>query len=610
MTRSWGRLLSGRGARWLGGGLGLVGGLAVLSFALFPSAQTSGSGSGLPVVPSVRILTGTGVAPATAATFYTAATTSTAGLCSSSMNATQFCSGGVVARAPELKMLARALRADANVANTAEAQATADRIYEYVRNSIDTEFLYGVHKGALGASIDHSGTAFDQAQLMVELLREAGITARYQQGTITLTAAQFTAWTSLSKSSAACDLLTTGGIPYQSSAGCGSGGVGDVILAHIWGQADIGGSSYLFDPAYKPYQHKAGLGRAALHSAMGLSTGGAATAAASGMSQGSQSGVGYVAGLNGAQLATTLQGYSNGLLTRMGQTDLQGADLGDVIGGREILPATRPAGGWKQTAFAYTAAASATWSGNVPDQYRAKLRVVATRGVDPIFDTTFYVDEIYGRRLELGSRAVPYGTGTGNPPQQPYHYLPQLKLDGVVLAEAATAADQIQLIRLLITADHPFAALNPDSTPYADSSADKLANILLPTAIVHGWGQVSSALGAKWEQEQFEDSVAVETRTCGGGGDCEMPPPMPAGDLLRARLGASWLAQFSRSAEIHAELSNGRMVHHHSIGVVTGDYGTDSAVSSPINTLESRPSRPVLASSMKLRWSMSNPALV
>lgn len=587
----WGRLPSGRPARWLGGGLGLVGALAVLSFALFPAAQTSGSGSGQPVVPSVRIVTGTAVTPATAATFYTVSTTSTAGLCGSAMNAAQFCSGGVVVRAPELKMLARALRADANVANTAEAQETADRIYEYVRNSIDTEFLYGVHKGALGASIDRSGTVFDQAQLMVELLREAGLTARYQQGTITLNAAQFTAWTGLNKASAACDFLATGGIPYQSTAGCGSGAIGSITMAHVWVQADIGGVSYLFDPAYKPYQHKAGLGRAALHSAMGLATGGAAAAASSGMSQGSQSGVGYVAGLNGAQLASTLQGYSNGLLARMGQEDLQGADLGDVIGGREILPATRPTGGWKQTAFAYTAAVSATWVGNIPNQYRAKLRVVATRGADPIFDTTFYVDEIYGRRLELASRAVPYGTGVGNPPQQPYHYLPQLKLDGVVLAEAATAADQIQLIRLLITADHPFAALNPDSTPYADSSADKLANILLPTAVVHGWGQVSSALAAKWEQEQFEDSVAVETRICGGG-DCEMPPPMPAGDLLRARLGASWLAQFSRSSEIHAELSDSRLVHHHSIGVVTGDYGTDSAASLPINTLEPEPDQP------------------
>lgn len=590
MARSWGRLLSGRSARWLGGGLGLVGGLAVLSFALFPFAQTSGSGSGQPVVPSVRILTGTAVTPATAATFYTAATTSTAGLCGSAMNATQFCSGGVVARVPELKMLARALRADANVANTAEAQATADRIYEYVRNTIDTEFLYGVHKGALGASIDHSGTAFDQAQLMVELLREAGITARYQQGAITLSAAQFTAWTGLNKASAACDLLATGGIPYQSTAGCGSGGVGDVTLAHVWVQADIGGSSYLFDPAYKSYQHKAGLGRTALHSAMGLSTGGAATAAASGMSQGSQSGVGYVAGLNGAQLATTLQGYSNGLLTRMGQTDLQGADLGDVIGGREILPATRPAGGWKQTAFAYTAAASATWIGNVPDGYRAKLRVVATRGVDPIFDTTFYVDEIYGRRLELASRAVAAGPPVGNPPSQPYNYIPQLKVDGVVLAEGtASGGTPVQVLDLLLTADHPFAT---DSGTYADSTVAKRANILLPVAIVHGWGQVSPALLSKWEGEQFEDAIAPETQVCNGADECEGQPPTPAGDLLRARIGASWLAQFSRAAELHAELADARVTHHHSMGVVTGDFGANYTIATSGGSEGALPSSP------------------
>lgn len=582
MLRSLGWRVSWRWANRLGGVVALVAAVGVVALAVRPAAQTSGSGSGLPAVPSVRILTGTEISPAAAATFYTTSTTSSAGLCASSMNAAEFCSGGTVVRSPELKVLARALRADANVAVVAQAQQTADRIYEYVRNTIDTEFLFGLHKGALGASIDQSGTAFDQAQLMVELLREAGLTARYQQGTITLTAAEVTAWTGLSRASAVCDLFATGGIPYQSTAGCGSGAVGSVTLSHVWVQADVGGASYLFDPAYKPYTHKAGLGRAALHSAMGLNAGSAKSAASGGMAQGTEAGVAYVASLNAGQLNSTLQAYSNSLLVRLNQADLEGADLGDVIGGREILPAVRPAAGWQQTSFAYGAISGATWTGNIPDRYRASLRVVAVRGTDPVFDKTFFADEIYGRRLELASRAVTAGPPVGNPPSQPYNYIPQIKLDGVVLAEsAATASAPVQLLDLQLTADHPFAA---GGGIYADSTVGKRANILLPVAIVHGWGRVSSALLSKWEGEQFEDSIAPETQVCNGAEECDLSTPTAAGDLLRARIGASWLAQFSRAAELHGELANARVTLHHSVGVVTGDYGASMAVATGRNS--------------------------
>lgn len=563
----------------MGISLGLVAAGAILAVALQPAAQTSG-GSGLPATPSVRILTGPSVTPATAASYFTGATSATGGLCASAMNAAEFCSGGAVARALELKSIARGLRADADTATEAGAQQTADRIYEYVRNSIDTEFLYGLHKGALGASIDRSGTAFDQAQLTIELLREAGITARYQPGTITLSAAQMIAWTGVSQADAVCALLATGGIPYESSTGCGGGQIGSVTLAHVWVQADIGGTSYLFDPAYKPYEHKAGLGRAALHAAMGLTSGGGTSAASSGMAQGTQSGVSYVAGLNGAGLSSQLQGYANGLLERMGQSDLQGADLGDVIGGREIVPAVRPAQGWKQTVLPYAASAAATWAGNIPDRYRATLRVVAMRGATGVFDTTFFVDEIYGRRLELASRAVSAGPPVGNPPTQPYNYVPQLKVDGVLLAEGPAVANApIQVLDLSLTADHPFAAT---AGTYADSTVSKQANILLPVSVVHGWGQVSRALGAKWEAEQFEDALAPPTQTCVGD-NCSPWNLTPAGDLLRARIGASWLAQFSQAAELHGELANARVIHHHSIGVVSGDYRPAYAVPTVMN---------------------------
>src|SRR5689334_6573771 len=131
-------------------------------------------------VPSVKIGTAALISPTSADTTYGSATAST--------NST-----GASGRPSEIIELARAL-------------GNADAIYDFVRNNIDIVWLYGLHKGALGALTDRSGTSFDQAQLMVELLRQAGYTATYKTGTITLTASDFTAWTGISNGRAACQL--------------------------------------------------------------------------------------------------------------------------------------------------------------------------------------------------------------------------------------------------------------------------------------------------------------------------------------------------------------------------------------------------------------------
>jgi hypothetical protein len=59
-------------------------------------------------------------------------------------------------------------------------------------NNIETLPQHGSSKGPLGALLDGKGTAFDQAELMVVLLQQAGITASYQIARIQLTASQLT----------------------------------------------------------------------------------------------------------------------------------------------------------------------------------------------------------------------------------------------------------------------------------------------------------------------------------------------------------------------------------------------------------------------------------
>src|SRR6185295_16211794 len=111
----------------------------------------------------------------------------------------------------------------------ADEYATA--AFNYVRSNIGIEFRFGLSKGARGALIDQSGTAFDQAELMFKLLKAVetfGPTpfsdARLKYGTITISGQKFAEWTGfvtnpgvvpanlVVDAKAACQFLADGGI--------------------------------------------------------------------------------------------------------------------------------------------------------------------------------------------------------------------------------------------------------------------------------------------------------------------------------------------------------------------------------------------------------------
>lgn len=143
-----------------------------------------------------------------------------------------------------------------------------DLIYQYIRNNIEYYPTFGVQKGALGTILDNQGTAYDQATLMVELLRASGLTANYVQGVIKITAAQMTEWYGIDTSSVCGVLGLLGqaqipiyGINATSAGSCPglSAAMTDVSLEHIWVKVNIGGTNYVFDPSYKPHTFKTGI---------------------------------------------------------------------------------------------------------------------------------------------------------------------------------------------------------------------------------------------------------------------------------------------------------------------------------------------------------------
>ncbi len=75
--------------------------------------------------------------------------------------------------------------------------ATPLAMYKFVHDTIEYEVYYGSRKGALGTLRSGRGNDYDQASLLIALLRAAGYEARYGIGVTNVDAGQLTAWTGI-----------------------------------------------------------------------------------------------------------------------------------------------------------------------------------------------------------------------------------------------------------------------------------------------------------------------------------------------------------------------------------------------------------------------------
>jgi RHS repeat-associated protein len=553
-------------------------------------------------LPSVTIGTAALIYPgggtAGANHYYGTDTTSSDGLSTYSGNETP--------TPPEIVALARALNTD--------PPKTIDRVYQYVHNNIQTVWMYGLQKGALGAAIDKSGTAFDQAELMVALLAQTGHAANtsYIAGTISLTRAQFAAWTNITHARAACQMLSSGGIPASingstTSVTCDTFAAGTLItnieMAHIWVQVTIGGTDYVFDPSYKNYAWKPNIAAAAA----GFVAGQPLTKAEIGMGASTDhSGgynVAYVQSLNTNQLNGVLQTYAQNYVDYLQNNNLQGAQIEDIVGGSVIQPAFSVV---RQTSLPYAdpsppytphswvpSATDAARYNAIPNQYRTRLEVQGFVRVytsttahhdASMFDPVFFVDEIYGRRLTVYTDFQAGAVGSNWASNTVI-----LTLDGAGLTNIPAftnspppgfgpATTRGLPAHIKLVANHPYAA-SADGTPttsgnYMNSVVDKDVILITPVSIVDGWGDTSAALFTKWSDEEASDASLPPVRAplCPNQ---EEPCPdfyhQPTGSFEREKTAANWLAQYTRAAHLHAALANAIPQLHHVLGVVYGD---------------------------------------
>lgn len=417
------------------------------------------------------------------------------------------------APAPEIVELARGLRGDIGA------------IYLYVHDNIALSPGFGLHKSPLGTLLDGEGNPFDQAALMVALLRQSGITANYVYGDITLSAAQIAAWlgTDPTKACAAADILSTAGVPVSvivTSDGTCTGNLVVMTLRHVWVKVASGASTWVFDPSFKQHTFTAGVD---LKATMGYDQTAFLTAAETGAILTGNS----IQNINKTSLRAKLGEYAGKIVTAA--QNKASPSLDAILGSKTIQPGN---GADRLTALPYQKAVVQEWT-DIPDVYRATL-TVGFYGISH----TFFADDIYGRRLSLF-------LNTSN------QY--QLALDGTIVDTSFTVPLNTYQI-LQISIDHPFPG---NSGTYGDQSGTQYLLTGGSFVIMNGWERAGRGLLDRQRR------LLAEARAAGGADASEAV----LGQSLQV-IATAWLAEGNETQRLSDKVARQTTIFMHMVGVV------------------------------------------
>lgn len=413
------------------------------------------------------------------------------------------------------------------VPNLAELAAAlnndVDEIYRFVANSIGFLPTFGSQKGSLTTLIERMGNSFDQAALMVALLREAGKTANFVFGQLKLTTAQAAAWLGTDPGDiwAARNLLGNGGIPVDVTWDPGTFTY-HLLLSHCWVKVDVTGTGswYVFDPAFKSHTFTAGEDLATI---TGFDATTFETAALSGATVTSD----YFQDVNTASVNSQIVDLHDNLITWI-NTNKPDATIKDLVGGKTIDPVV---GVIRNATLPYedSSVAVVVWT-DIPNAYKTTFRVQ----YDTI-DETFYSEDISSKNLTLFFNNLLEA---------------ELRLDGTLLA-TSTAQGVGTWNSALLTVNHPYA------DPWANQSFWQRVWAGQFYLIAHSWGNSTPEM-AYMHQKMLNDNIIA------GGADTD---PEVLGESL-AVLWHTWSAQKTIMCSLIGQLSGCSTVLHHQLGMV------------------------------------------
>lgn len=413
---------------------------------------------------------------------------------------------------PEIVELARGLRNDPNL------------IYKFVHDHIDYTPIFGSVKGATMTLLDRSGNDFDQASLLMALLRQGGYDPNYVYGVVQLMPEGITNWLGVPADPDVIGwLLGSAGIPGQIWI-YGDGSLAYVDLDHVWVKVNIDGTEYVFDPSIKNYNYTLGID---LKSVMNYNPNTFLADANSGAIIDPN----YVKDINTPNIIANFRTYSTNLASYIENTN-PAATLKDIIGDRSIVPVSEVP---RQTSLPYELSVDYEWT-EIPDTYKTVLRI-QHRGID----VTVYSSDAYGKRLTIFYNESDH---------------PVLALDGEVLATGTSTAPGTRR-EITLTVDHPYAA---NGGTYCDET--QTFNITAGGSyyLVNGWADTGRKIVEKHRK------VLKENRHLGNS---EMSEPV-LGESLTL-LGLTYLAECWRTTHLCDQIAGTTTINHHTLGVC-GQY--------------------------------------
>lgn len=334
---------------------------------------------------------------------------------------------------PEISELARALFYD------------PQHIFDYVHNHIDYVPYFGSLKGATLTYLDRSGNDFDQASLMIALLRASGYSAEYALCQVEVSGSLMANWLGVDQTKPAIEtVLGSGGIPGE----VGSDGTSTILRVMVKMEGNY------YDPACKRYQYYS---KVNIEQAVGYDFPSFSSQATSGTTIGAD----YIQNVNETNIRASLDSYSFNLVNYI-RNNHGNKDIKEIIGIREIIADDQST---EQIIFE-----DETWT-EIPETYFTKLRIQYA-GIDYQFSTS----DLSGQRITI--------TYAGT------DHHPELKLDGALI-QSGNATTLGSKSDLTISLDHPFAAKGgthaDDLKPYSIESGRAYA-------IVYNFGGAGDAL--------------------------------------------------------------------------------------------------------------------
>lgn len=400
-------------------------------------------------------------------------------------------------------------------------KSDVDLVFEWVFNNIENLNTHGSQKGGLGALIDGYGNSFDQADLMVQLLREAGYTADYLFGELRMNGVQAASWLGTDPLNvfSAANFFANSGVPATT---VWDGTEWVVEFSHCYVRVKISGTDYVFDPSLKTYTTKTKID---LATAMGYN----ATSFMNDARSGATITADYVQNMNRTNIRNNLDTLTMNLVDWI-KTNNNGAGIDDILGGRQIVKndASVPTRNTVHP-FLKPGTTPTVWTA-IPDVYKATLHIV----YDTI-DITFFSHDLAGKRLTL------FFNGSTEA---------ELRLDGVLLG---TSSAQIpgSWNSVLFETTHPYPFGYGYQYVWERVWAGK------PYLLCNSWGNAGP--GAKiLHTVKMQQAEANGLATTDEG---------LMGEYLAA-IWKTWDSMGSKATDLCNRLTNCTTVHHHACGLL------------------------------------------